>query len=188
MAPLRRGLATFALIAGTWLAAAPSAAFPPNQCAADRFGADLGCTANDVQITDMAVTSGPASCTGGSSVTLDLALTVHFGSPNRWDIGIFVSNDGANPSLLVANGGAASCSVAALPNTSPFLNLDSNGGRDTCGDGNGTIGGGTGSGVLTMTNVTVPCQALSNTGLLYIPFVVSWDNQASPQIACMPPN
>lgn len=177
---LSKGLATIALIAGSWLAAAPSAAFPPNQCAANRFGADLRCTANDVQITDMTVTSGPAVCTGGSPVTLDLSLTVHFGSPNRWDVGIFVSNDGASPSLMVANGGAASCSVAALPNTSPFLNLDSNGGTDTCGDGNGTIGGGTGSGVLVMTNVTVPCQALSNTGLLYIPFVVSWDNQASP--------
>jgi hypothetical protein len=176
----RRILAASLLAAAALLRATPSAAFPPADCAGERFGADLNCTANDVQITEMTVTNGPSFCSGGGTVTLDLLLTVNFGSPNRWDVGIFISNDGADPQLTVSNGGAAACSVAVLPNASPFLDLDPNGGTDTCGDGNGTIGGGTGSGQLTMTNVTVPCQALGNNGLLYIPFVVSWDNQASP--------
>jgi hypothetical protein len=169
-----------AVLLATLFAPLAASAFPPNQCAGTRFGSTLNCTANDVSITNMAVISGPATCTGGSSVTLDLQLTVNFGSPSRWDIGIFISNDGLDPQVPASSGGAQSCSVAVLPNASPFLNLDSNGGTDTCGDGNGTIGGGSGSGQLVMSGVTVPCQALASTGLLYIPFVVSWDNQASP--------
>lgn len=163
-------------------------AFGATQCAASRFGSDLGCTANDVSITAITVASGMASCTGGQNITLDLDATVQFASPNRWDVGIFISNDGKSPQLLPANGGAASCSVAILPTpstlaTSPFLDLDPgpwSGTSDTCGDGNGSIRGGTGNGVLRMTGVSVPCQALATTGKLYIPFVVSWDNQSSP--------
>ena len=163
-------------------------AFGPTQCAASRYGSDLGCTAKDVQITAISVVGGPASCTGGQNITLDLDATVNFGSADRWDIGIFISNDGKDPQLLPANGGAASCSVAILPTpsilaTSPFLDLDPgpwSGTRDTCGDGNGSIGGGTGNGVLRMTGVSVPCLARGNNGKLFIPFVVSWDNQKSP--------
>ena len=164
-------------------------AFLPTQCAAGRFGSDLNCTANDVSITAINVVGGSApSCTGGQTITLDLDVTVQFASPDRWDIGIFISNDGKSPQLLPINGGAASCKVAILPTpsilaTSPFLDLDPgpwSGTRDTCGDGNGSIRGGTGNGVLRMTRVSVPCQALGNSGKLFIPFVVSWDNQSSP--------
>lgn len=152
-------------------------AYGPTDCAGPRFGSDLGCTANDVSITNIAVVGGPASCTGGSSITVDLDVSVNFAVPNRWDIGIFISNDGKNPQLTPASGGAASCSVAILPLANPFLNLDGDG----CGDGNGTIGGGTGTGVLHMTGVTINCRAISGSGgNLFIPFVVSWDNQASP--------
>ncbi|UUZ69600.1 hypothetical protein LP416_09440 [Polaromonas sp. P2-4] len=146
-------------------------------------GSDLNCTANDVNITGITVVGGPAACTGGQNITLDLDLTVQFGSANRYDVGIFISNDGKSPQSLPANGGAASCSVAILPPTSPFLDLDPgpwSGTRDTCGDGNGAIRGGTGNGVLRMTGVSVPCQALATTGKLFIPFVVSWDQQSSP--------
>lgn len=158
-------------------------AFGATQCAASRFGSDLGCTANDVSITNITVANGPASCTGGQNITLDLDVTVQFATPNRWDVGIFISNDGKSPQLLPANGGAASCAVAILPPSAPFLDLDPgpwSGTRDTCGDGNGSMRGGTGNGVLRMTGVSLPCQALANTGRLFIPFVVSWDNQASP--------
>jgi uncharacterized repeat protein (TIGR01451 family) len=178
-----RRLALLALL----LAFAPSAvhAYGTSQCAGDRFGQsnggqDLGCTANDVQLTNMQALNAPASCSGGGTMTLDLQLTVNFGSASRYDIGIFLANDGKDPQKTVANGGATSCSVAILPSSSPFLNLDSNGGTDLCGDGNSSINGGTGSGQLTMTGVTVACQALNTTGQLYVPFVVSWDQQASP--------
>lgn len=163
---------------------APSAAlaFGNNECAASRKGSDLGCTAGDVSITGIAVAPGsPTSCVGGTTFLVDLDITVNFATPDRWDIGIFLSQDGRDPQVLPANGGAASCSVGILPTISPFLDLDPNGGIDTCGDGNGAISGGTSSGVVRLTGVPVACQAVNlSGGNLYIPFVVSWDNQSSP--------
>ena len=130
----------------------------------------------------MRVVGDTTSCIGGASVTLDLELTVNFAVPSRYDIGIFISNDGKDPQYLPASGGANSCSVSVLPNSSPFLNLDPNGGTDTCGDGNKAgIGGGTGNGIHYMPGTTVACQSLAGAGgNLYIPFVTSWDQQASP--------
>jgi len=157
-------------------------AYGINECAASRYGSNLGCTAQDVSITGIAVAPGsPTSCVGGTTYTVDLDITVNFAVPDRWDIGIFLSRDGNDPQTLPASGGAASCSVGILPTTSPFLNLDSDGGTDTCGDGNGSINGGTGSGVVRLSAVPVACQAapLSN-GNLFIPFVVTWDNQKTP--------
>lgn len=160
-------------------------AFGLTQCAADRAGSSLNCTANDVQITNITVAGGPSSCIGGNAVTLDLNLTVNFGSSKRYDIGIFISNDGKDPKIVPSGGGAASCSVAVLPTSSPFANFDPGpwgGVYDTCGDGSKkTVGGGSGRGVFYMPGVTVACQAISgSSGNLFIPFVVSWDNQASP--------
>lgn len=159
--------------------------YPVNQCAGPRYGSDLGCTANDVSITNMRVVGDATSCTGGSTVTLDLELTVNFQPGSKYDVGIFISNDGKDPQLTVASGGSASCSVSVLPPSSPFLNLD--GPTDTCGDGNkADIGGGTGSGIHYMPGVTVACQALAGSGgNLYIPFVVSWDvNKTPPGAIC----
>ncbi len=148
-------------------------AYGLDQCPASRYGADLGCTAGDVSITGIRVIGDTSSCIGGSSVTLDLELTVNFANPARYDIGIYVSNDGGDPQLLA---GAATCSVGILPNTSPFLDLDPNGGADTCGDGQSNL-----TGVTYMPNVTLACQSIAGGGGdLYIPFVVSWDNKASP--------
>lgn len=178
-------LFVFGIVAVCLLSHAMTAhAFPTTQCAGSRYGSNLGCNAQDVSITGMRVIGDTTSCIGGTNITLDLEVTVNFAEPNRWDIGIFISNDGKDPQLTVAGGGAASCSVGILPISSPFLNLDPGpwgGITDTCGDGNKDIGGGTGSGITYMPNVTVPCQALGGSGgNLYIPFVVSWDNQSSP--------
>lgn len=158
-------------------------AYGTNQCPGSRFGSDLNCTANDVNITAMQVVSGPASCTGGEYITVDLKVTLNFASPDRWDVGVFLSQDGKNPQLTTANGGSNNCKVSILPTTSPFLNLDPgpwSGVTDTCGDGNSGINGGTGSGDLYIYGVQVNCQSMGANGLLYIPFVVSWDNQSSP--------
>lgn len=162
--------------------ASSALAFGVNECAASRMGSNLGCTAGDVSITGIAVAPGsPTSCVGGTTFLVDLDITVNFATPDRWDIGIFLAHDGKDPQTLPANGGATSCSVGILPTSSPFLDLDPNGGTDTCGDGNGAINGGVGSGVVRLTNVPVACQAISMSGgNLYIPFVVSWDNQSSP--------
>ncbi len=158
-------------------------AFPATQCAGPRFGSDLVCTAQDVAITDIRVVGDTTSCIGGASITLDLEVTVNFATPDRWDIGVFISNDGKDPQKLVASGGAESCSVTILPPSSPFLDLDGapKGTTDTCGDGNKDINGGTGNGIHYMPRTTVACQSITGSGgNLYIPYVVSWDNQASP--------
>ncbi len=169
----------------------PPGGFPLTQCAGDRFGSDLGCTANDVQITSLEAVGAPSSCKAGDYITLDLKVTVNSGSPDRYDIGIFLSNDGKDPQLMQANGGPASCKVAILPTDDPpFRNTDPGphaGTADTCGDVNGTMNaagiGGVpqGSGVLYVYSTTVKCQAKSgSSGQLFVPFVVSWDQQASP--------
>ena len=167
----------------------PSAPFAATDCAAARFGTNLVCTANDVNLTGISVAPGSvSSCVSGTPVTLDVDMTVNFATPDRWDVGIFIANDGKLPTLLPANGGASSCSVDILPITPPtsgytFPDLDGvpQGQADTCGDGNSAINGGTGSGAKRMTGVTLPCYASADSGgKLFVPFVVSWDNQKSP--------
>jgi len=177
---------------GTLTTGICTAPFPATACAATRFNGDLGCTANDVNITGITLAPNSiASCVSGTPVSLDLDITVNFASPNRWDVGIFIANDGKLPTLLPANGGAGSCSVDILPTTAPFLDLDGvpQGTLDTCGDGNSSIDdsalpGGTvplGDGVKRMSGVTLPCYASpASGGKLFVPFAVSWDNQKSP--------
>lgn len=157
------------------LAASAVHAFPTNMCAADRFGSDLGCTANDVSISSISVAPGsPTSCVGGTQITLDLDVTINTGTPDRWDVGIFLSNDGRDGQLLTANGGATTCTVSTLPFTPvPFINLD----NDGCGD----IRQPPASGVLRVTGATLLCNGSGSTsGNLVVPFVVTWDNQKSP--------
>lgn len=154
----------------SWISTAH--AFGPNQCAASRFGSNLNCTANDVALNNITVIgTPPSSCVGGGTLPLDLQVTVNFQSPTRYDIGVFLSNDGTDPALA----SAASCSVGILPTSSPFQNLDG----DACGDGSGSVGGGTGSGSFVMTGVSVPCTTDgSGNTVLYIPYVVSWDQSS----------
>lgn len=156
-------------------------AFGVNECAASRKGSDLVCTAGDVSITSIAIASGSGgACIAGTTTNYDLDVTVNFATPNRWDVGIFLSNDGLSPQSL----SATSCSVGVLPTTAPFMDLDgvpTGNPLDTCGDGNGAINGGTGRGILRMNSVPVLCQARQYSGgKLTVPFVVSWDNQSSP--------
>lgn len=155
-------------IPGAW-------AFPNNQCAADRYGSDLNCNANDVSISSIAVAPGsPSSCVGGQSINLDLDVTINGATPTRWDIGIFLSSDGKDGLLTSANGGSASCSVGILPfSPLPFSDDD--------GDGCGDIDTPPASGVTRLSGATVLCSAAGATsGNLVIPFVVAWDNKASP--------
>lgn len=180
---LRSALVVVTLIFICLIAMAPEViAFGDNECAASRKGSNLGCTAADVSITGISVAPGtPTSCVGGTSFTANIDITLNFAVPDRYDVGIFLARDGKTPQFLANNGGADSCTVGILPNISPFLDLDSNGGTDTCGDGNGAINSGTGSGIVRLFDVPVLCQSINlANGKLYIPFVVSWDNQSSP--------
>jgi len=192
-------------LGGVGAAQAQSAA--GQTCAAARYGSSLNCTANDVAITQIAINrngSNPigAGCTGGTTVTLDLNVTVQFNKPDRYDIGIFLSEDGKSPKDLAAQGGAQTCSVSVLPlggvtglipnpfAASPptvrtaFLNVNNN----VCGDGGSSsipraayaadtgTSTGTGTATFVITGVQVPCQAsASGSNKLGIPFVVSWE-------------
>ncbi|MCF8177017.1 MAG: hypothetical protein K9J74_00770 [Sulfuritalea sp.] len=173
----------------TFTTTACTSPYPATACAATRYGTDLGCTANDVSLTAISLAPGGiSSCVSGTPVLLDLDLTVNFSSPDRYDVGVFIANDGKLPTVLPANGGAGSCSVDVLPITPPafgytFPDLDGvpQGTADSCGDGNSSINGGTGSGVKRMTGVSLPCYASpSSGGKLFVPFSISWNSQKSP--------
>lgn len=194
--------------------AAHAATFPTDMCVGDRMGGGLNCTANDVQITNVRIAPGsgaPPTCEGGASITLDLEVTVNFGSSTRYDVGIFLSQDGASPMeqsarTVVGGVGSASCKVATLPSPAPpltaptaqypFPNKDPGpylvGGQqvyDSCGDGSGnSLFGNAGSATFIIPQVTVQCKSLNSTGSLNIPFVVTWDsdNQNSGNICTGP--
>lgn len=212
--PVRKlRLAAFVLLAvlrmlldGAAFAQTLGTAYPLDMCAGDRFGGNLNCTANDVQITNIKVSQSgnqPTACVGGSSITMDLDVTVNFGSATRYDVGIFLAQDGGNPQLqstrtLAGGTGSSSCKVAILPSPSlpggtlgpltPFPNLDPgpytiNGQTvyDTCGDGSSSsLYGGAATATFTVKGVTVQCRAIDSSGKLNIPFVVSWDQNSSP--------
>lgn len=201
-----RGLRAVLLLMLAGVGAAQAQSVSGAQCAGDRYGSKLNCTANDVAITQIAINRNGSNftgmgCTGGTSVTLDLNVTVQFNSPSRYDIGIFLAEDGKNPQLLSSQGGAQQCTVSVLPlggvtgritnpfgNSpatvrTPFQNLNAN----VCGDGSSTqipqagyvadtgATSGTGTATFVITGVQVPCQAsASGSNKLNIPFVVSW--------------
>jgi len=168
---LLRKLAAFVVMACLFIVSSVANAYGPTQCAAERFGSNLGCTAQDVSITSIKAGAGSDSyCVGGEPFSVNLDITVKFANPNRYDIGIFIANDGNSPQLKIASGGAASCSVGILPTVPPFQNIDGDG----CGDGSNSL-----SGDVSMSNVTLPCVAIAGSGgYLSVPFVVSWDQTA----------
>ncbi|MDF1581030.1 MAG: hypothetical protein P1P74_09675 [Desulfuromonadales bacterium] len=155
-------------------------AYPIDQCAAERAEKDLNCVAQDFKITGISVppSESQTHCVGGQPIYIDLDVTVYFGNANSYDIGLFFAKDGKDPSKTIANGGSAECLVDILPPSTPFFDYE--GPPDTCGDGSKSdVGGGTGTGIYTVFNVPVHCQAdaLSG-GRLYIPYVTTWDSQA----------
>lgn len=164
----RHSILLFVTLTVSLLVTAAAWAFPVNQCASDRSGSDMGCTANDVSISSISAAAGsPPSCIGGQPLTLDLDVTINAANARRYDIGVFLSNDGKSTRLMSANGGASTCSVSMIPQTPlPFANLDS----DVCGDIDGP-----GQGIFRMSGVTVLCSAAGSTsGNLTIPFMVTW--------------
>jgi len=170
----------------TFTTGACSAPFAPTACAATRFNGDLGCTANDVNITN--ITSLQPSH--------KLLRERHAGNPGSRHDGQFASPTAgtsafSSPTTAIAviapaNGGSSSCSVAVRNHsetgsyTFPDLDGVPQGTLDTCGDGNNSINGGTGSASAhDRRHHTLLCDFDSG-GKLFVPFVVSWDNQKSP--------
>jgi hypothetical protein len=64
----------------------------------------LNCTANDVQLAQYTLISGPTSCVEGEDITVTLLGQFIATSDQRWDVGVFVATDGGN-----ANSVGGSC-------------------------------------------------------------------------------
>ena len=60
----------------------------------------LNCTANDVQLAEYTLISGPTSCIEGEDITVTLLGQFIATSDQRWDVGVFVATDGGNANSL----------------------------------------------------------------------------------------
>lgn len=180
-AALARGwLRLLVLACGSLLAVASYALppFPPTSCGGDRDVGSLNCTSNDIVIADITVV-GATNCIAGTTVNLNLAVTLQVGAQQRYNVGAFIASDGKRPDIAVANGGSASCSVFSTPFTPlPFNDVDGN----ACGD----IAGSNTSATFNLTNVPVLCQADAS-GNLVLPAVVVWENNAGTPTSCNAP-
>ena len=153
--------------------------FGKTQCIADRVSdpdLDPGCTAGDVGITKMEInpTTPLTYCIGGETLILDLKATLDFG-PNKYDIGIFIANDGKTLRYKGVDGGAQSCTVKSLPTSAPF-NYNPDG--DACGD---SAPSSPPYYTYEILGVPIVCQAnCYSSGNLFIPFSTSWNISSDP--------
>ena len=70
--------------------------FPEEMCPADRYGSKLNCTANDVRLAGTISADSAGSCVAGSDITKNLDLKIIAGSANRYNIGVYLANDGGD--------------------------------------------------------------------------------------------
>jgi len=160
-----RTIASCSLIASLAVPSVAGAA----ACLRDAFGSSVNCTANDVRITDVinvqVLDDGCASAT--DTVTFSGTLKVVTTAETRYDIGLFIGNDGEQALT-------GSCFVAALPTSpTPFVNAD----NDACGDSTSakTLLVPTGS-------ITMACVDDDDDGFAEVASCTSW--QQNPGAAC----
>jgi len=134
---------TAALLVGAQVAQAQDtteAAAVDHACAEDQYKAlggssTLNCVANDLVVTASATINNNTvgSCPNDGLVhTVDILVGIQSGSPERYDIGYFVGQDGNDPT---APGGQ--CSVAIFPTTGANSTATVgwfNGDNNVCGD------------------------------------------------------
>jgi len=118
----------------------------------------LGCTANDVAVTNVIVKEGPEACTAGEMVTITADFELVLNSNARYDIGLYLLTDFSDPTATAADG--ASCFLTGF-------DYESDG---TCGDIT--------TSTKTITGVTfdVLCSS-ANGGVLSLPYCTSWNQQ-----------
>ena len=73
-------------------------------CMVDRFNTvqgksndDLNCTSNDVSLAIYQVVEGPSECLAGETILVKLKGDFMATSAERWDVGVFISEDGGDP-------------------------------------------------------------------------------------------
>ena len=104
-------------------------------CMGTRAARDLGCTANDFAVglsfTQPAL-NAIQNCIAGEYVSIDVIASITSGSPERYDVGIFIGENGNTPTL---NNAANLCSLGVFPTSpTPFFTADA----DVCGDFRGS--------------------------------------------------
>ncbi|MCI4568814.1 hypothetical protein, partial [Lysobacter sp. CFH 32150] len=140
-------------------------------CARDRAGG-LNCTANDFTV-GATLANGPGSppsCVAGSTVTVEVDLSLTSNSPNRYDVGFFVGQSGNSPTSA-----GGQCSVATFPESPfPWVDLDLQAG-DTCGD----FLGPSQSATPRIQSVKLICQGDATTGELLVPYTLVYSQNGA---------
>jgi uncharacterized repeat protein (TIGR01451 family) len=153
----------------------------------DHYRPGAVCTANDVRVESFTPHAGTFSgCTNGiGTATFDVKVSA-IGSPDRYDIGLFFSQDGTSAKT------GTSCYhdflSGNLSATRPSIDTDADGFPDATGtvtnpywNGDGDLCGdvSSNSNAYRTVTLTFECVDLNGDGLIDIPVCTSWDNQAS---------
>ncbi len=75
---------------------AQDAITPPPNCMQDLSGKKLQCTANDVRVRQFTLVEGPGECQIGEPIRVRLQAQLESGANERYDIGLFVAQDGGD--------------------------------------------------------------------------------------------
>ena len=147
-------------------------AYTSTTCAGTRFGSKLVCTANDftvgVTFTQPAATA-ISSCKAGQFFNVDIITSVTSNSPDRYDVGLFIGEQGNDPTQTTT---ANTCSLGVFPNTPlPFFESST---ANTCGDYRGP--GQTST--LQISGVRLLCAPAPGTNKVAVPYVLAWNNQS----------
>ena len=167
----RRCLLLVAILGLSWVGSASA-----QTCVDDVTGRSNNCTANDVQVASVTVlgTSDPCSFVGDTA-TLDLRLELVAGAAERYDIGLFLAQNGVSAFTGQCAHNYLPAPLAGIglynPTSGSGPYYDAEGGADVCGDIEQGV-----STFLNIFGVNITCVDLNNDGLVDIPSIVSWDN------------
>jgi hypothetical protein len=153
-----------------------------NNCIVAAGGAS-NCTANDFGITNIELLTVLSPCTGpGSVATVTMRLTAMVGSPERYDVGYFISTDGSSDAI---NGSSCYHSflqpLAADDNSNydptggagPFWQGEATDTSDICGDSEGNNQQITFD---TLESFGITCVDTDNDGFVDVQACASYDN------------
>ena len=105
----QKSLITGVLILAIYTLGVPAAFAATNGgvCMVDRFNTvqnksntDLNCTSNDVSLAIYEVVEGPGECLAGETILVKLKGDFMATSAERWDVCVFISEDGGDPNSL----------------------------------------------------------------------------------------
>ncbi|WP_439106457.1 hypothetical protein [Congregibacter sp.] len=146
------------------------------------------CSANDLVVTGTLI-GGPSECTVGETISLTALVGVSSTARSRYDLAIFVGNDGGE----VFDG--ASCDLTAfVPQTSSdvlFNGTDTAGlgpFRDLDGDACGDISSSDGTNYRLVTLDSVLCEDRDGDGDVDISGMITWSSNANADVCTDPTN